>query len=236
MTALFLTAAVWRLRLKETVTSKEPIRFRYFISSYPKAIKESFGVWKSLSRSAFWLFIVQTTVMFGISLTQVINALYARDVLLISEEQWWLVFIPLLLTIIAVSLPIGKMVDKIGRKIPLILGLFTFSLATVLFITGDFLTIMISMSLFATGQLLVMSAAMALSTDLVPSVHRGKVVGFRNFVGYIAMGLGMLLGSYLYVTFIPQLPFYVSLGSIGAAGLIFLLLVHEPAKREGELE
>ena len=236
MTALFLTAAVWRLRLKETVTSKEPIRFRYFISSYPKAIKESFGVWKSLPRSAFWLFIVQTTVMFGISITQVINALYARDVLMISEEQWWLVFIPLLLTIIAVSLPIGKMVDKIGRKIPLILGLLTFSLATVLFIAGDFLTIMISMSLFAAGQLLVMSAAMALSTDLVPSVHRGKVVGFRNFVGYIAMGLGMLLGSYFYIAFIPQLPFYVSLGSMGIAGLIFLLLVHEPAKREGELE
>ena len=67
-------------------------------------------------------------------------------------------------------------------------------------------------------------------------MHRGKVVGFRNFVGYIAMGLGMLLGSYFYIAFIPQLPFYVSLGSMGIAGLIFLLLVHEPAKREGELE
>ncbi len=236
MVALYLTAAVWRLRLKETVTSKEPIRFRYFISSYPKAIKESIGVWKSLPRSAFWLFIVQTTVMFGISLTQVINALYARDVLMISEEQWWLVFIPLLLTIIAASLPIGKMVDKFGRRTPLTLGLLTFTLATLLFITGDFLRVMIAMSLFAAGQLLVMSAAMALSTDLVPSLHRGKVVGLRNFVGYIAMGSGMLLGSYLYTALIPQLPFYVSLWSIGAAGVIFLLLVHEPTKREGEPE
>ena len=83
MTALFLTAAVWRLRLKETITNGEPIRFKYFISSYPKAIKESFKVWKVVPRSMFWLFIIQSLIMLGMSLINVINALYARDVLLI---------------------------------------------------------------------------------------------------------------------------------------------------------
>ncbi len=234
MTALFLTAAVWRLRLKETMTNGDPIRFSYFISSYPKAIKESFSVWKVVPRSMFWLFIVQITVMFGMSVTNVINALYARDVLLIPEEQWWLVFIPLLLTIVVASIPIGKMVDKIGRKIPLVLGLFVFGGATWIFFTGDFLTVMISMCLFAIGQLLIMSAVMALATDLVPPVNRGKVVGFRNFFGYIVMGFGMLLGNYLYVSFIPQLPFYVTLGLIVPAFLIVLFLVHEPKKRVGE--
>jgi len=206
MTALFLTAAVWRLRLKETITNGEPIRFSYFISSYSKAIKESFSVWKVVPRSMLWLFVVQTLVMFGMSVTNVINALYARDVLLIPEEQWWLVFIPLLLTMIVASIPIGKMVDKIGRKIPLVLGLFVFGAAIWIFVTGDLLTVMISMCLFAIGQLLVMSSGMALATDLVPPVNRGKVVGFSNFVGYIGMGFGMLLGNYLYVNFIPQLP------------------------------
>ncbi|MDH5783808.1 MAG: MFS transporter, partial [Candidatus Bathyarchaeota archaeon] len=167
MTALFLTAAVWRLRLKETMTNGDPIRFSYFISSYPKAVKESFSVWKVVPRSMFWLFIVQITVMFGMSVTNVINALYARDVLLIPEEQWWLVFIPLLLTVVVVSIPIGKMVDKIGRKFPLVLGLFVFGAATWIFVTGNFLTVMISMCLFAIGQLLVMSSVMALATDLV---------------------------------------------------------------------
>ncbi len=233
MTALYLTAAVWRLRLKETMTNGEPIRFSYFISSYPKAIKESFSVWKVVPRSMFWLFIVQTIVMFGMSVTNVINALYARDVLLIPEEQWWFVFIPLLLTIVVASIPIGKMVDKIGRKIPLVLGLFVFGAATWIFVTGNFLTVMISMCLFAIGQLLVMSSVMALATDLVPPVNRGKVVGFRNFVGYIVMGFGMLLGNYLYVSFIPQLPFYVTLGLIVTAFLVVLFLVHEPKKRVG---
>jgi MFS family permease len=236
MTALYLTAAVWRLRLKETMTDGEPIRFSYFISSYPKAIKESFRVWKTVPRSMFWLFVVQTLVMFGMSTTNVINALYARDVLLIPEEQWWFVFIPLLLTIVVASIPIGKMVDKIGRKIPLVLGLLIFGVATWVFANGNFLTIMISMCLFAVGQLMVMSSVMALATDLVPPVNRGKVVGFRNFVGYIVMGFGMLLGNYLYVSFIPQWPFYLTLGFTVAALPIVLFLVHEPEERVGQQE
>jgi len=234
MTALFLTAAVWRLRLKETVTNGEQIRFSYFISSYPKAVKESFSVWKAVPRSTFWLFAVQTLVMFGMSLTGVINALYARDVLLIPEEQWWIVFIPLLLTMVVASIPIGMMVDKIGRKIPLVLGLFVFGLATLVFVTGNILNVIISMILFGIAQLLAMSAMVALVTDFVHPKNRGKINGFINFVGYIMMGFGMLLGNYLYVTFIPQLPFYLTLVLIAPELLIILFLVHEPKKRMGE--
>jgi len=227
VTTLYFIAAIWRLKLKETLTNGEPIRFRYFISSYPKAVRESFNVWKAVPRSVFWLLVVQTIVMFGMSLTQVMNAIYAKEVLGIPEEQWWLTFIPLLLTMVVMSIPIGKMVDKIGRKTPLVLGLSVFGAASLIFVSGNLLTVMISMSLFAMGQLLVMAAAMALSADLVDPMNRGKVVGFRNFVGYIFNGFGMLLGSYLYVSFFPQMPFYVTLGLIIPGIIIILLLVHE---------
>lgn len=76
---------------------------------------------------------------------------------------------------------------------------------------------MLSMSLFAIGQLSVMSSAMVLSTDLVNPENRGKVVAFRNFVGYIFNGVCMLLDNHLYVAFFPQLPFYVALGLMGPA-------------------
>ena len=231
VTGLYLIAAVWRLRLRETMTNGEPIRFSYFVSSYPKAIKESFGVWKVVPRSMFWLFVGQALVMFGVSLINVINALYARDVLRIPEEQWWLVFIPLLLTMVVASIPIGKIVDKVGRKIPLILGLLVLILAVLIFVNGNLFTLMIAMILVGIAQLSVMSATMALSTDLVPPENRGKVNGFINFIGYIVSGFGMLLGNYMYVSFIPQLPFYVTLGLTVPALLIGLFLVHEPKKR-----
>jgi MFS family permease len=237
MTILFLIAAMWRLRLKETITNGEPIRFSYFISSYPKAIKESLHVWKKVPRAMFWLLLTQTLVMFGNSLIQVINQLYALNVLGITIEQWWLVFLPLLLTMVVASIPIGKTVDKFGRKIPLVIGIFTLGVGTLVFTTGNLMTVMISMVLFGIAQLLVMSGAMALSTDLVQPIYRGKVVGFRNFVGYIAMGFGMLFGNFLFVEGsnigIPQLPFYTTLGLIVPTLLIVLFLIHEPKERVG---
>ncbi len=233
MTGLFLAAAVLRLRLKQTMRNTEPFRFRYFISSYPKALKESFRVWNVVPRTVLWLFAVRTLVMFSLAITMVINALYARDVLGLSEQQWWYVFIPLLLTMVVASIPIGKMVDKIGRKIPLVLGLTVLSASTVIFATGNFIMVMVSMCLLGFGRMLIMSSSMALNTDLVHQVNRGKVMGFNNFIGYIVMGSGMLLGSYLYGNIIPQLPFIVSLGVSILTLPIVLFQVHEPKERIG---
>ena len=235
MTAFFLIAAVLRLRLKETMTNGEPIHFSHFISSYPQAIRESVGVWKVVPRTVLWLFSMRTLVMFGIALTGVINALYARDVLGIPEEMWYFVFIPLLLTMVVASLPIGKLVDKIGRKIPIGLGLCSLIAGTVIFTIGNYIMIMISMCLFGLAHMLVMSGAMALSTDLIQPANRGKVVGFNNFFGYIIMGFGMLLGGYLYENFIPQSPFIISLAATLVAFLIVLFFIHEPKKRVGTI-
>ena len=231
MTILFLLAAVWRLRLTETMSNKEPIRLRYFVSSYPKALSESLKVWKSVPRSTLWLLIGQITVMFGMALIQVINAVYARDVLLIPEEQWWLTFIPLLLTMILASIPIGMMIDRIGRKIPMILGVMVSALGSWIFMNGDLLSVMMAMALFGGGQLALMAGSGALFADLVKQENRGKVNGFTNFAGYIAMGFGMLLGNYLYVSSVPQMPFYVTLGLAIPELLIVVFLIHEPKVR-----
>jgi MFS family permease len=240
MTSLFLIAAFWRLRLKETMKNIKPIRFRYFLSSYPKAIKESITVWRKVPKSMLWLVIGQTLVTFGLSITMVINQIYAIDILGITLEQWWVVFVPLLLTTVVASLPIGKAVDKFGRKKPLILGVFIFGAAQLIFAFGSFLTIVFSMILQGIAQLLVMSSAMALATDLIDPVNRGKIVGFRNFIRYIVMGIGMLLGNYLFIAGkimnVPQLPFYVAAGLLIPEILILVFLVHEPQQKMGQFE
>jgi len=88
------------------------------------------------------------------------------------------------------------------------------------------------MILFGLGQLLFMAALTALSADLVQQEYRGKLNGFINFMSYVAMGLGMLLGNYLYMTFIPQLPFYITMAITIPAFVTMTFPVHEPKKRD----
>lgn len=223
---LYLIAAIWRLRLKETMTNSEPIRFRYFLSSYPQAFKECcINVWRTVPRSVLWLLCVQIVFMFANAQVSVINALFAINTLGIPEDLWWLAFIPLLLTMMAASIPIGKMIDRIGPKIPLMIAPFAFAASALLFAHGNFVTVMISMCLNGIVFLLLMSSAMTLTAELVKPENRGKVRGFLNFMGYVFTGIGMLLGNFFY-NLLPRLPFYLTVGLTVPMAIMILLKVH----------
>lgn len=228
---LFLIAAFWRIKLKETIKFTEKIRFKYFISTYPQAVKESLRVWKVVPRSVFWLFLVEVTGMFSLALTTVTNALYARDVLGISQNQWFIVYIPMLITLVLASYPVGKMVDKVGMKLPLILGPCFLGASLLLFINGNIYTVMASLALMGLVNILMMSSGTALTACLVDPQNRGKVRGGLNFVGYILTGTGMLLGNFLYVL-MPQLPFFLTLALIVPMFLIIFFRIPEPTKED----
>ena len=210
---LYLAAAIWRLRLKETtIKTGDRFRLKYFFSSYPQAARQCcVDVWKTVPKSIPWLLAIQVMVMFSNALVNVINALYARDILGIPESLWWLTFIPLLLSMMLASFPIGKMVDRFGGRIPMMLGPPVLATAILLFVFGNLYTVMISMALLGLVFLLIMSSAMSLSTHLVEPQNRGKVRGFLNFIGFIFTGIGMFLGNFLY-NLIPQAPFYFTIG------------------------
>ncbi|MFW9832254.1 MAG: MFS transporter, partial [Candidatus Thorarchaeota archaeon] len=228
---LFIAAAIWRLRLKETMTNIGTMRFRYFISHYPQAIKESLHVWKVVPRTVFYLFIVQVMTMFALALINVINAIYARDVLNIPQNEWFLTYVPMLLTMIIASYPLGKMIDRVGMKIPLLMAPCLLIASMLLFINGNIVSVTVSMALFGLVQMLMMSAGMALSACLVEPKNRGKINGGLNFVGYILTGIGMLLGNLFYNLF-PQLPIYMTIATAIPMMLLIVLLIHEPKKEE----
>jgi MFS family permease len=229
--SLFIVAAIWRLKLKETMTKTEKIRFKYFISHYPQAIKESLRVWKVVPRTVLYLFIVQVISMFALALITVINAIYAKDVLNISQDKWFLTYIPMLLTMMVASYPIGKIIDKIGMKIPLLTSPFLLIASMVLFINGNILTVTISMVLFGLVNMLIMSAGMALSACLVEPKNRGKIAGGVNFVGYILTGIGMLIGDFFY-NLKAELPIYMTIAVAISMILIIFFRIPEPKEEE----
>ena len=228
---LFIAAAIWRLRLKETMANIGKMRFKYFISHYPQAIKESLQVWKVVPRTVFYLFIAEVITMFALALINVINAIYARDILNIPQTEWFLTYIPMLLTMIIASYPLGKMIDKIGMKIPLMIAPCLLIASMLLFINGNIISVMISMALLGLVQMLMMSSGMALSACLVEPKNRGKITGGLNFVGYILTGIGMLLGN-LFYNIVPQLPIYMTIVIAIPIMLLIVFRIPEPSKEE----
>ncbi|UCB60087.1 MAG: MFS transporter [Candidatus Bathyarchaeota archaeon] len=231
--ALFLAAAILRtLRLQETVTDARRPRLSELFRSYPVALKESFEVWKKVPSSMFYLFLSGVIVAFGFAMVQLYLVIYAVEELLIDEALWPLILTALFVTMIALAVPMGKIIDKFNRKLPLLAAYAIFGASMWLFINGDLVRLFASLALIGVGQVMINSAFSALQADLTPQAQRGKVNGFTNFANFVLMAFGNLLGGFLYEHVSPQLPFFIAILSVIPPFILVLALVHEPAKRE----
>ncbi len=231
--ALFLAAAILRtLRLQETVTDARRPSLSELFRSYPVALKESFEVWKKVPSSMFYLFLSGVIVAFGFAMVQLYLVIYAVEELLIDEALWPLILTALFVTMIALAVPMGKIIDKFNRKLPLLAAYAIFGASMWLFINGDLVRLFASLALIGVGQVMINSAFSALQADLTPQAQRGKVNGFTNFANFVLMAFGNLLGGFLYEHVSPQLPFFIAILSVIPPFILVLALVHEPAKRE----
>ena len=230
---LFLAAAFLRyFCLKETVVSAQKPRLVEMFSSYPTALKESFAVWKKVPRSLLYLFASFSIAIFGFSATNLFTVVYATRVLHIDEVVWAFIIAVVPVTTIILAIPVGKMVDKFKRKIPLLISMLIFGLAMSLVVYGDLTKIILALILLGAGQVMMNASFGALQTDLTPKEQRGKVNGFTNFANCIIMAGGSLLGGYLYEHVSPQAPFLLAILATLPSFLLALALVKEPEKRE----
>lgn len=231
--ALFLIAAFFRLFfLKETVVSVSKPHFKEIFQSYPTALKESFGVWKKVPKSMLYLFLSFSIAIFGFSSTSLFTVIYATRVLRIDEVMWAFIIAIVPVTTIILAIPVGKFVDKIERKIPLLASTLIFGLAMWVFVNGDLAKVAVSLVLLGAGQVMMNASFGALQTDLTPKELRGRVNGFINFASFIIMAAGSLLGGYLYEHVSPQAPFMVAIVAVVPSFLLALAFVKEPKTRE----
>jgi DHA1 family multidrug resistance protein-like MFS transporter len=231
--ALFMVAGFFRLFfLKETIVSASKPRIQEIIQSYPTALKESIGVWKKVPRSMLYLFLSFSVAIFGFSATNLYTVIYATRVLLIDEVLWGFIIALVPLTTIALAIPVGKLVDKIRRKIPILASMLLFGLSMWIFVNGDLVKVVLSLIILGSGNVMLNASFGALQTDLTPQVQRGKVSGFINFANYIVLAAGSLTGGYLYEHVSPQSPFLLAIATLLPSSLLTLVLVKEPEKRE----
>ncbi|HDD69566.1 MAG TPA: MFS transporter, partial [Candidatus Bathyarchaeota archaeon] len=130
------------------------------------------------------------------------------------------------------SIPIGKIVDKINRKIPTLLAFVLFAVSMWLFVNGNVLLVLISLIFVGAAMVMMNTGVGALMADLTPKIERGKVNAFMNFAGFIFMALGSFIGGFLYEHVSHKLPFYIAIALVIPSFILTLILVKEPEKRE----
>ncbi|MDH5754643.1 MAG: MFS transporter [Candidatus Bathyarchaeota archaeon] len=252
VTIFFLAAAIVRLKLKESMKTAEKLNFKEALHSYPKALKEGINVWKGVPRSTLFLFFSMLITRSSFAMTMNLFLVYAFYVLQIggtptptlppqqdpalqlAREMWGYVMIALFISMIILSFPVGKLIDKVGRKIPLIMSGLLMIPAVLLFVYGNYSTLFIVMILIGFVQLLGFSAYQTLFADLVPQAQRGKVTGSMNFFTYIFMAIGGIAGGLLYDNASPQLPFLLMPILIVPSILLIVFYVREPRPEERE--
>lgn len=230
---LFLIAAVSRVGLKETL--KETVdrpNISSFLSSYPEAIRESVRVWRLLPKAMFNLFLVSSLLQFFTSMCSPYLVVYATKILSISGFGWALVTVALIASRILSALPAGKVIDRFGRRKPLIVSPLLLLPSIMLFVYGDFHKLLVSALLMAIGQSTFWIAERSLQADLVARQHRGKVMACMHFVSFVLVALGQMLGGVLYSYVSPRAPFIAFAASTIPLATMASLLVYDPRKRE----
>jgi MFS family permease len=231
--ALFLISAFFRTAfLKETVVNTIKPRLNEILRSYPTALRESIGVWKKVPKSMLYLFFSFAVAIFGFSATNLFTVVYATKILLIDQFTWAIIIALVPITTIILAIPVGKLVDKIRRKIPILASVLIFGLSMWVFVNGDLTKVAVSLILLGAGNVMLNASFGALTTDLTPKEQRGKVNGFINFANFIIMAAGSLAGGYLYEHVSPQAPFLLAVATVFPSFLLALALVKEPETRE----
>ena len=228
----FVVASILRYRLKETVEDPAKINIGEMLGEYPTSLRASIDVWKVVPRSAFVLFIVFVFTNFMVGLFNPVLALYILDDLGISYITFSYIMTTLFVSMIILALPAGKLIDKYGKKKPMVAAFMVWGLAVAMLIGGDFYRLIVSMSLIGMVQVLVNGAASALSADLVPREHRGKVNGSRGFFSMLSMSAGMFAGGWLYDNLGHQVPFLLQFIIVIPPLLLVHFFIEEPKKDE----
>jgi MFS family permease len=234
MVAYFATATL-RLKLKETLPSNDGggrPKILEALREYPKAVKESISVWRKLSKSAFYLFLVTMGINGIVVSCYTYFVVYATSVLGITEGQWALVMAFMYLTVALPGIVAGLKMDTKGRKTFLILGYLLYAPGMLLFVIADFNLLLLAFFLYGLGNTLQLTSYQVLMGDMLPRNLRGTANGCIQFFMYLVQGVLQIIVGFLYAFVAPQLPFLLLAATAVPFAAFIAFKVSEPAVKE----
>ena len=234
LVAYFATATL-RLKLKETLppnnAGSRP-KIMEALREYPKSVKASIGVWRKLSKSAFYLFLTSISINGIVVACYAYFVVYATSVLNITESQWAIVIAFMYLTIAIPGIIAGFSMDVFGRKRFLILGYLLYIPGMILFVNADFNMLLLAFFFYGLGNTLQLNSYQVLMGDMIPRNLRGTATGCIQFFMYLVQGFLQVLVGFLYAFVAPELPFLLLAFAAVPFALIVAFKVVEPAVKE----
>lgn len=130
----------------------------------------------------------------------------------------------------------GKAVDKYGRKIMIVLGLFIFGISEFLFGLGKTIEVLfISRILGGISAAFIMPAVTAFIADITTMETRPKALGYMSAAISTGFIIGPGIGGFL-ADIGTRVPFYFA-GALGTtAAILSLILLKEPARNQENFE
>ena len=228
-----LAAAMFRMFfLKETLDSPKRIKLKELGDAFKESISSIVEAWRFMPRSVIFLTIAFLISAFEEPMFRLFTALYANDVIGVRGFQWGLVETVWMVVTLLAGLPLGRIVDVIGRKKSILLAYLFFTPSSIFFIFArGFSQALIAFLFFALGGALIGPAYGALQADLIPRDKRGRIMGIIGTLNILATVPSSALGGFLYQTN-PAAPFVLAIILGIATVSVIVFLVKEPRKKE----
>src|SRR6185503_584084 len=142
-----------------------------------------------------------------------------------SPAEIGLMFASFGVTLLAISVPMGAISDRTGRKLPLVTGMLTLAGSTMMFArAGSLTTLFAARMIQGAADGVTWVVGFALIADCYGPEDRGRVMGYVMSGTSVGIVVGPSIGGWLYEAGGVALPFefVAALALVCAAGFAFL--------------
>jgi len=228
-----MAAAVIRLLfLRETLQNPQKIKLGEMKAAFKNSIGAIAEALKYMPASLKFLTIAFLVSAFEEPMFRMFTSLYVFDVIKVSKIEWGLVNTASVATTLILGFPLGKLIDRFGRRKSIILAYLFFVPSSVFFIfCGTFAQLLIIFLMFSIGGSILYPAYSALLADMIPKEKRGRIMGTIVTLNILATVPASALGGFLYGVS-PAYPFVFAILLGITVSLIILFTVKEPKIRE----
>ena len=217
-----LLRALW---LKETVVPESELGGAELGRSLTEGFRSMREALKDVSRDLWVVIVVSLIFSSELPLFNVYLPLFAYDVAGVTLVEWGVITSMYWLATLLLSLPCGKLVDKMSRRRALLLGyLLNTPLILVLVQARGFAQFLLVNMSFALGQSILFPAFKAAQVDLIPEEKRGRIMGLIGTLRQLVIVPSAALFGWIYQAS-PSNAFYTAfLLEIGIMIVIWLNL------------